>query len=436
MKISVFGLWHLGSVVSACLASKEHTVVGVDSDPKIVKLMSNGKAPIYEPNLNELIQDRLEKKYLKFMDISSQAFKDTEIVWITHDTPVNDDDIADVDYVINQIKLILPLIKKGTLILISSQLPIGTIKFLEEYTEKHFSKNDIRFACSPENLRLGQAINIFENPDRIIVGVRHIEDKIKLFELISPITKNIVWMGIESAEMTKHAINAFLATSITFTNEIASLCEATGANAKEVEQGLKTEVRIGQRAYVSPGGAFSGGTLARDINFLNDIGKQIDLSIPVLSSVRLSNDEHKKWVRRKLKAHFGSLRGKKISVLGLTYKPGTDTLRRSASVELCNWILLMGGQINVYDPVVKKMPQSWGRNVRICSSAIDTLKNSDALIIGTEWPEFKKINFNFSFPKNRSFPIFDANCFLKSLSDNENIKYYSVGIPIILKDNK
>jgi UDPglucose 6-dehydrogenase len=236
--------------------------------------------------------------------------------------------------------------------------------------------------------------------------------------------------------MTKHAINAFLATSITFTNEIASLCEATGANAKEVEQGLKTEVRIGQRAYVSPGGAFSGGTLARDINFLNDIGKQIDLSIPVLSSVRLSNDEHKKWVRRKLKTHFGSLRGKKISVLGLTYKPGTDTLRRSASVELCNWILLMGGQINVYDPVVKKMPQSWGRNVRICSSAIDTLKNSDALIIGTEWPEFKKINFNFSFPKNRSFPIFDANCFLKSLSDNENIKYYSVGIPVILKDNK
>ncbi|EQD40130.1 UDP-glucose 6-dehydrogenase, partial [mine drainage metagenome] len=217
----------------------------------------------------------------------------------------------------------------------------------------------LSFACSPENLRLGKALDVFLKPDRVVVGVRSVRDKERIGRLLQPITDRIEWMSVESSEMTKHAINAFLATSVVFANEIASVCEMVGADAKEVERGLKTEQRIGPKAYLSPGVAFAGGTLARDIEFLKVVSQEHQLSIPLLESVKTSNDQHKGWVRHKLKALFPNLNGVVIVVWGLTYKPGTDTLRRSLAVELCDWLIEQGAKVRVHDPAVKELPLEW-----------------------------------------------------------------------------
>jgi UDPglucose 6-dehydrogenase len=228
--------------------------------------------------------------------------------------------------------------------------------------------------------------------------------------------------------MTKHAINAFLATSVTFANEIAAICELVGADAKEVERGLKTESRIGPRAYLSPGGPFAGGTLARDIEFLGKISKDRQLITPLLSSVGLSNNAHKKWVHRKLLEHYPDLVGIHVAVWGLTYKPGTDTLRRSLSVELVDWLLEYGAQVQVYDPAVKDFPNNWetGR-VKKCAGALEDLEKIQVLVVGTEWPEFKDLAWQIPKLANSDLLVIDANRHLQESLINTPIAYLSVG---------
>src|SRR3990167_1300173 len=204
-------------------------------------------------------------------------------------------------------------------------MPVGSIRRLESIAQKLCPTKSIGFAYSPENLRLGKALDVFLKPDRIVVGVRSSQDKERIDRLLRPITDRIEWVSVESAEMTKHAINAFLAISVVFANEIASICELVGADAKEVEKGLKSEARIGPKAYLAPGGAFAGGTLARDVSFLTHIGATNERPTPLLSAVLTSNDVHRLWVRRTLERLLGALDGRCIAVWGLTYKPGTDT---------------------------------------------------------------------------------------------------------------
>jgi UDPglucose 6-dehydrogenase len=220
-------------------------------------------------------------------------------------------------------------------------------------------------------------------------------------------------MSVESAEMTKHALNAFLGTSIAFINEIAVVCEAVGADAQEVARGLKTDARIGPRAYLSPGGPFSGGTLARDIEFLRSRA-----ALPLISGVKESNDLHSTWVRRKLQAVLGELKGKTIAVWGLTYKPGTDTLRRSASVELCRVLLAQHARVHAYDPMVKSLPQEL-TGVRLCNTAEEALRGADALVVATEWPEFK----NAAVP--RGLIVVDPNRFIGT---RDGVLYFSIGM--------
>ena len=387
MKIGVLGLWHLGSVTAAALASLGHEVVGIDPDDLVVNNLSKGLSPLFEPGLNDLMKMGLESQSLRFTKDYAQGAKDIEILWVTFDTPVNDDDEADTAYVISQIQAIIPHLGVGTCIVISSQLPVGSIAALEEFAKQQYPKLKLNFASSPENLRLGKALDVFLKPDRIVVGVRSELARNKLTPLLDSISPRIEWMGVESAEMTKHAINAFLAVSVTFANEIAAICELVGADAKEVERGLKSESRIGPKAYLSPGGPFAGGTLARDIEFLGLISKPQGLLTPVLSGVRSSNDEHKKWAQKKLLDYFGSVKGQTVAIWGMTYKPGTDTLRRSLAVELCNWLLEKGAKVHVYDPVVKAWPVEWGTRVSAFDDPLEAIAGANALMVGTEWPE-------------------------------------------------
>jgi UDPglucose 6-dehydrogenase len=429
MKICVQGLWHLGSVTAVCLASIGHEVVGLDFDEDVTCGLQAGKPPIFEPGLEEMIRLGLDSGRLRFVTNVEDIPKDIELLWVAYDTPVNEDDEADVDFVINQVKTVLPFLPADSTVLVSSQLPVGSIQRMEAIADKHCYDKTLTFAYSPENLRLGKALDVFLNPDRIVVGVRGNRDKKRIAQLLAPITDRIEWMSVESAEMTKHAINAFLATSVVFANEIAAVCEMIGADAKEVERGLKSEQRIGPKAYLSPGSAFAGGTLARDIEFLKAVSQDHQISIPLLESVKKSNDLHKHWVRRKLKSLLPNLVGTTVVVWGLTYKPGTDTLRRSLAVELCNWLIEEGAAVRVHDPAVKCLPENWKGRVQRFQEALAAIIGAHVLLVGTEWPEYKEIPAELITEAAPGLLVLDPNRFLSYLGTVPSLRYIAVGTP-------
>lgn len=430
MKVCVLGLWHLGSVTAACLASRGHHVTGLDFDEQVIENLGRGQPPLFEPGLEELVKKGIAEKKLDFtMDIK-MAVRGAQVIWVTYDTPVDDDDRADVNYVIERVARLFPDLEAGQRILISSQLPVGSAHRLEVMLAEARPNLDVSFACSPENLRLGKAISVFTEPDRVVIGVRNDESKKVFAELLSPFTNRIEWMSVESAEMTKHALNAFLATSVTFINEIAVICEQVGADAKEVERGLKSEARIGPKAYLGPGGAFAGGTLARDIAFLTQLGKQYDVPVQLFPAIKSSNDAHKNWARRRLSQLLGDLRGKTVAVWGLTYKPGTDTLRRSSAVELCKWLLEQGVNVRAHDPVIKKLPDEY-KQVQLTASALDAIQKADALVVATEWPEYHEVDMNVAVSAMNTPFVLDANRFLaKSVEALPAVKYVAVGKPV------
>ena len=263
MKVTVLGLWHLGSVTAACIANAGHEVVRWDPDGAAVLRLTQGHAPLAEPGLDDLIGQASAAGTLRFTSALPEAVREADVVWIAFDTPVDDEDRADVEYVIGHVRDALPHIRDGCLVISSSQLPVGSVARIEREFAARCPGRQVGFACCPENLRLGQSLHRFRHPDRVVAGIRRERDRGTITALWAPATDRIVWMSVEWAEMTKHAINAFLATSIVFINEIAEMCEALGADAKDVERGLKTDERIGPAAYCSPGAAFAGGTLAR-----------------------------------------------------------------------------------------------------------------------------------------------------------------------------
>src|SRR6185436_13177249 len=229
------------------------------------------------------------------------------------------------------------------------------------------------FACSPENLRLGQAIDAFTRPERVVLGVRSVRDANRVRDLLAPFTASVDVMRVESAELTKHALNGFLATSVAFINEIARVGEPFGADAREVERALKSDPRIGPRAYLRPGGAFAGGTLARDVSYLIELGERRG-KMPLFRGVRDSNDIHRNWTYDTLVRLLGSLSDQLIAVLGLTYKPGIDSLRRSPAVELCVRLAGNGALVVAYDPAVKSLQNELGSVVQLAKTPQDALQ--------------------------------------------------------------
>jgi UDPglucose 6-dehydrogenase len=420
MRIVVLGLWHLGSVTAACCA-KHFQVVGLDFDAANIAKLNSGHAPLLEPGLNELIAAGLAAKKLSFTTHAKTACENADILWLTYDTPVNDADESDVDFVLSNLRQALPHLPNGALVLISAQLPVGTCAKLEiEFPQFHF-------ACSPENLRLGKAIEAFEKAERAVVGIRSDAKKALLEELFKPFAAQTIFMRTESAEMVKHALNSFLALSITFINEIARLCEHTGADAKEVSVGLKSEARIGPKAYLGPGGPFAGGTLARDVVTLSKLAEANGERISVIPAIKQSNDLHRGWAFRRLQSRLGDLRGKKISVLGLTYTTNTDTLRRSAAVELCQQLLAAGAHVSAFDPAVKTLPAELN-SVVLVTDISTALAGAEAAAICTEWPQFRQADWAKIVP-TMSSPVFvDANRFLeKELKNLPGIEHLSVG---------
>jgi UDPglucose 6-dehydrogenase len=420
MNITVLGLWHLGCVTAACCAKHFH-VTGLDFDAANVAKLNQGRAPLFEPGLDELIAAGLATKGLFFTTDAKAACADADVLWLCYDTPVDEEDMADAEFVLENLRRALAHLPAGALVLISSQLPVGTCRALEkEFPQFHF-------ACSPENLRLGKAIEAFEKAARVIVGARNDAKKPVLEKLFAPFTPSLVFMRTESAEMVKHALNSFLALSITFINEIARLCEKTGADAAEVAAGLKSDPRIGPRAYLGPGGPFAGGTLARDVVVLTQLARAHGEDLAVIPAIKQSNDRHRDWAFRRLQARLGDLRGKTVAVLGLTYTANTDTLRRSAAVELCRKLSAAGAKVAAFDPAVKQLPPELSA-VTLATELSAALKDADAAAVCTEWPQFRQADWPAIIPGMRQRVFVDANRFLeKELKNLPGVEHLSVG---------
>ena len=397
-QVGVLGLWHLGCVTAACLAEAGFDVVGVDPDPEVTAALRSGRPPVAEPGLGELIAAGRDAGRLRFDGIEASALSQVEVLWVAFDTPVDKEDRADSGWVIDHARKALALVPGGTLVVVSSQLPVGSVARLEAQLAED-GRTDLHFACVPENLRLGKALDSFRAPERFVAGAREDEDRERLAALLSPFTSKIEWMGVESAEMTKHALNGFLATSVAYINEIASLCEAMGADASEVSRGLKSDARIGPRAYLSPGDAFAGGTLGRDISSLGTLASEHGTPAYLFDGVAESNDAHRQWARRALVDLLlseagngdGGLRGKRVAVWGLAYKPGTDTLRRSSALELCRWLAAQGASVRAHDPAVSRLPEGEEGDLELCEGPLEAAEEADALVVCTAWPEYRDL---------------------------------------------
>jgi UDPglucose 6-dehydrogenase len=376
-----------------------------------------------EPGLDELLSAGLTTKHLRFTTDAKAACANADVLWLCYDTPVNDHDESDVAFVLERLHRALAHLPKGALVLISSQLPVGTCRQLEqEFPQFHF-------ACSPENLRLGRALDAFEKAGRVIVGLRNDAKKPLLEQLFKPFTPQVLFMRTESAEMVKHALNSFLALSITFINEIARLCEYTGADAKEVSAGLKSDIRIGPKAYLNPGGPFAGGTLARDVVTLTKLAAERHETLSLIPAIKQSNDLHRGWAFRKLQSRLGELRGKTISVLGLVYTPNTDTLRRSAAVELCGQLVAGGARVQAFDPALKSLPSELAA-IALASSLAAALQGADAVVVCTEWPAFREALWADLLPRMANRLFIDPNRFLdRELGNLSGVELVSVGKP-------
>lgn len=423
MNVCVLGLWHLGCVSAAGLVKLGHSVVGLDFDSALVNELGCGRAPIFEPGLDELLQSGIGSGSLRFTDDIAVALSvDPEIIWVAYDTPVDSEDRADVEFVFERTLRLLERVPAGKLILVSSQLPVGSVRRFEEACPS------LRFACSPENLRLGNAIDVFMHPDRVVLGVRRSEDRMLLSRLFDSFVDRLVWMSVESAEMTKHALNAFLATSVAFINEVAVICEHVGADAKDVERGLKSEIRIGPRAYLSPGNAFAGGTLARDIEFLSDLSKHFSLDSFLLNSVRCSNIAHKQWAKSRLTESLGGIDGRRIAVWGLAYKSGTSTLRQSASIELCVALHSAGATVQAYDPSVRELPPELAQKILLSATAEGALEHADALVVASNCSEFRELPADLVLTKLKGAVVLDGGRVCAgTLGEDPRIVYHSVG---------
>jgi UDPglucose 6-dehydrogenase len=427
VNVCVAGLWHLGTVTAACLASRGHQVVAYDHDRATVEGLTRGRLPIAEPGLDDLTRQAVADGWLRFTADPNEAVSAADVVWIAWDTPVDEDDRADVDAVLSRIDALLRPLRPGALVIVSSQLPVGSTARLERRHAELHPGVEIDFVCSPENLRLGRAIETFTRPERVVVGIRSDRAKGRMTTLLAPFTCRIEWMTVESAEMTKHALNAFLATSVAFGNEIAAISERVGADALDVARGLKTDSRIGPRAYLAPGASFAGGTLARDVVFLSERARTLQLPLHLIPSVRDSNEAHREWALRRLQSALGDVHGRTVAVWGLTYKPGTDTLRRSDAVALCHALAARGAATRVFDPAVRTLPAAMSGFATLASSPTDAARGADAVVVGTEWPVFREVSADDLVAAGAPLVV-DASRFLAAtLGADRRLRYVAVG---------
>ncbi len=429
MRVAVFGLWHLGVVTAACLAEAGVPTLGLDPDTGVVAALAAGRAPLLEAGLEPALAAGLASGTLRF-SADPAAVAEADLVWVTFDTPVDAADQADHGAVLDAVAGLFPQLRDGMVVLVSSQLPVGSVARLEAGFAAVAAGRRVGFACSPENLRLGQAMASFRQPGRIVIGTRQPWVREVLAPLLGRFCAELTWVSVESAELAKHALNAFLATSVTFMNEVAQLCERVCADAAEVEAALRSEPRIGRQAYIRPGAGFAGGTLARDVRFLEAAGRAQGLELPLLGAIMPSNIRHLNWPMAQLQRRLGSLAGRCIAVLGLAYKPGTSTLRRSAALALCQALAQAGALVRVHDPGAAALPPEAAAGLLRTSTASAALAGAEAAVLATAWPEYRELEPDAVLAAMARPLLLDADRLLAGrFAADPRFHYVTVGSP-------
>lgn len=440
MNISVIGTGYVGLVAAACFSEMGNNVVCVDIDHAKVENLKKGFIPIYEPGLKQLVNDNQTKETLSFTTNIDDALTVSDIVFIAVGTPMGEDGSADLTYVLDVANSIGKLMNRHLTVVDKSTVPIGTAEKVKNSIQEQLNTRNSQLTfdvvSNPEFLKEGAAINDFMRPDRVVIGAENEAAMNLMKELYSPFTFNherFIGMDIRSAEMTKYAANAMLATKISFINEIANICEKLGADVNQVRLGIGSDKRIGYH-FIYPGCGYGGSCFPKDVNALIHLSKEAGYEPQLLNSVENVNSFQKNVLSKKLKDKMGQdFSGKTFAVWGLAFKPGTDDMREAPSLNLIKFICQNGGKVNAYDPKAKeeakKYLTSHQNSISYFDNKYQALENVDALFLVTEWKEFRSPDFHKMKDLMSKPVIFDGrNQYSLESMDKLNFDYQQIGV--------
>ena len=430
MKICMIGTGYVGLVSGACFADLGNNVICVDKDTNKIQMLNTGKIPIFEPGLYELVKKNYEAKRIKFTSDLKYAVNNSDFIFICVGTPtLRKRNQADLKYVFKAANQIGRYINKFKIIITKSTVPVTTGDKIEKILKKKNKRKMFEVVSNPEFLREGEAIRDFRFPDRIVIGSNNNKIIKRLELLYDPLIKkgaNFFPTNRRGAELIKYASNAFLATKISFINEIADLCEKTGVSVEDVSLGIGLDKRIGSR-FLRAGPAYGGSCFPKDTKALTVTGDQFKTNLSIVKSVIKSNDKRKLNLTYRIKRILSEIKNKKVAFLGVTFKPNTDDMRQSSSLVMIPFLSKNGAKVNYYDPSGKKKEFTKLKNVNFCKDLVSACKGADLLIIHTEWEEFKAIDFK-KMIKKKNFKIYDMrNLYSLKVMNNMGFKYYSIG---------
>ncbi|WP_017730001.1 UDP-glucose dehydrogenase family protein [Nafulsella turpanensis] len=435
MRIAVVGTGYVGLVTGTCFAETGNHVTCVDIDEKKVQKLQSGKMTIYEPGLDILFERNIEQNRLEFTTSLAEGIKGADVIFLALPTPPGEDGSADLRYILKVAEDLGPLLEKYTVVVDKSTVPVGTA---EKVRAKIAEKANVEFdvVSNPEFLREGVAVEDFMKPDRVVIGTNSGKARKIMERLYAPLVRQgnpVIFMDEKSAELTKYAANSFLATKITFMNEIANLCEKLGANVDDVRRGVGTDTRIGKR-FLFAGIGYGGSCFPKDVQALAKSSSDVDYDFKILQSVMDINHKQKTKLIPKVKEYFGGdLTGKTIAIWGLSFKPYTDDIREAPALYNIEELLAAGAKVKAYDPeAIEHVKELMGDKVEFCTNYYECAEGADALMIMTEWPVFRTPEFDRLEKALKNKVIFDG----RNLYDPENMEelgftYYSIGRRVV-----
>ena len=436
MKVSVIGTGYVGLVTGTCFAELGHTVTCIDIDEKKIKILKDGKCPIYEPGLQELIDRNVKARRLGFAsDYSSVATSKT--IFLAVGTPSQENGDADLHYLREAAITVAKNLANDSIVIIKSTVPVGTSKEIKDLIAKN-TKLKFHLVSNPEFLKEGTAVEDFMRPDRVIIGHGDPEAAAVMDDLYAPLVRQgnpILKMSNLSAEVAKYAANCFLATKISFINEIAKFCDLSGADIEEVRRGIMSDKRIGSH-FLYPGPGYGGSCFPKDVKALISTSQKLGMNLSIVEAVEKVNKAQKTYMFAKILKHFkNDLKGKTFGVWGVAFKPNTDDIREAPAIEMVLSLIKAGASVQIYDPVASENFLSWMNQfseskgkLKAFSDKYDVLQNVSGLIVMTEWREFKVPDFDQLKSRMKSHVIFDArNIYVPQEIEEQGFEYYAIG---------
>jgi len=431
VNITVIGTGYVGLVTGTCFAESGNTVTCLDIDPKKIELLRAGGIPIYEPGLEELVRRNAREGRLVFTTSYADAMKAPQVVFIAVGTPPGETGEADLTYVLQAAAELAKNMRQYTVVVNKSTVPVGSADRVAEVVRQHTTQ-PFDVVSNPEFLKEGAAIDDFMRPDRVVVGVSSERARAVMAELYAPFVRAeqpVLFMDVRSAELTKYAANAMLAVRISFMNEMATLCERLGADVDMVRRGIGSDKRIGH-PFLFPGVGFGGSCFPKDLRAITSLARNIGLDFDLLRAVERVNERQKKWLVEKAQKHFGSLAGKTFALWGLAFKPKTDDMREAPSIAVIEALLGNGAKVRAHDPVAAEVAAKLfhGRGVELSTTPYAAVEGADALLLVTEWNEFRQPDLARLKGLMRQPVLFDGrNVWDAKKAREAGFTYYGVG---------